>query len=477
MYQIIIGGNTLTFKDAGKLQEAINQAELDGLSVEIPEGGMEVDSNQVTQAESNQAPDSAFGQIMGGVSPENFTQDPVESADAVSETIAQEDMALDSEDTSLEFPEYNENLLNKSLIIKGQSYNANDIVDSVKNGDVQLSGRLGSAIYKFKGGQNTGKLRDNVSDDLIFSAYASSFPGSKVVEGVVGGKLDEVVLSSAVQPSPEGGANPFGDTETLAKNLEYKTWDEQKDFYKLYSEKDPNMSIKFDTYGVQKFESQGRSKTATITYIDPSSGKTSFVKVNEGDDVSVAAAKIMDFSNQNLSYEAAIDLAAPVKKKKKKIQTIESDFAKIGQNVINSNLTRFKDPENIFKDFDQVELQEGIDTSFDISPWSNIVSGRTLAELNENIDFNGAVTDKIIDAFKAQYPGKDLPSDTFIKAYVKAGIANKVAIEIQDNKKDVLAAKNYMLKTGEYVNFLDAAFKEDQAKMENTPMLPATTMM
>ena len=382
-------------------------------------------------------------------------------------------MALDSEDTSLEFPEYNENLLNKSLIIKGQSYNANDVVDSVKNGDVQLSGRLGSAIYKFKDGQNTGQLRDNVSDDLIFSAYASSFPGSKVVEGVVGGKLDEVVLSSAVQPSPEGGANPFGDTETLAKDLEYKTWDEQKDFYKLYSEKDPNMSIKFDAYGVQKSESQSRSKTATITYIDPSSGKTSSVKVNKKDDVSVAAAKIMDFSNKNLSYEAAIDLAAPVKKKKKKIQTIESDFAKIGQNIINSNLTRFKDPENIFKDFDQVELQEGTDTSFDISPWSNIVSGRTLTELNENIDFNGAVTDKIIDAFKAQYPGKDLPSDTFIKAYVKAGIANKVAIEIQDNKKDVLATKNYMLQNGEYVNFLDAAFKEDQAKMENTPMLPA----
>ena len=233
------------------------------------------------------------------------------------------------------------------------------------------------------------------------------------------------------------------------------------------------MSIKFDTYGVQKYESQERSKTATITYIDPSSGETSFVKVNEGDDVSVAAAKIMDFSNKNLSYEAAIDLATPVKKKKKKIQTIESDFAEIGQNIINSNLTRFKDPENIFKDFDQVELQEGTDNSFDISPWSNIVSGRTLTELNENIDFNGAVTDKIIDAFKAQYPGKDLPSDTFIKAYVKAGIANKIAIEIQDNKKDVLATKNYMLETGEYLNFLDAAFKEDQEKMEGTPMLPA----
>ena len=31
-----------------------------------------------------------------------------------------------------------------------------------------------------------------------------------------------------------------------------------------------------------------------------------------------------------------------------------------------------------------------------------------------------------------------------------------------------------MLATGEYVNFLDAAFKEDQKKMEGTPMLPAS---
>ena len=476
MYQIIIGGNTLTFKDQVKMQEAINQAELDGLSVEIPEGGIEVNPNQVTQTESNQAPDSAFSQIMGGASPENFTQDPVESADAVSETVAQEDMALDSEDTSLEFPEYNENLLNKSLIIKGQSYNANDVIDSVKNGDVRLSGRVGSAIYKFKNGKNTGQLRDNVSDDLIFNAYASAFPGSKVVEGVVGGQLNEVVLSSAVQPSPEGGANPFGDTETLAKNLEYKTWDEQKDFYKLYSEKDPNMSIEWEVYGVQETPSKWRSKHANLIYTDPTSGKISSIKIKKEDDPSVAAAKIMDFSKKNLSYEAAMSLAAPIKKKKKKIQTIESDFAKIGQNIINSNLTRFKDPENIFKDFDQVELQEGTDTSFDISPWSNIVSGRTLTELNENIDFKGAVTDKIIDAFKEQYPEKDLPSDTFINAYVTASIANKIAIETQEEKKDVLATKNYMLANGEYVNFLDAAFKEDQEKMDERTLVASNAV-
>ncbi len=101
-YVYIIGEETVEFDTEQEMLEQVALAEEKGLYVEPisdPEDG--------DTAEVSKAPESAFSQVVSGEVPEvekDFTQDPVESADAVSETVAQENTELRQAGTSLDLP-------------------------------------------------------------------------------------------------------------------------------------------------------------------------------------------------------------------------------------------------------------------------------------------------------------------------------------------------------------------------------------
>jgi hypothetical protein len=159
-YKLIIGGKTVTFENAYDMAVAIDEAEKNNISVVVPDEGAEIVSNE--------APESEFGKIInqdaGSDIEEDFTTDPVESADAASTNAAQDDMGSSSENTFSASSQYDDKTNSKSVEIKGQSYAATDVIDSLRKGDIRLSGRIGTVIYKWKDGKNTGQIKDNIMD-------------------------------------------------------------------------------------------------------------------------------------------------------------------------------------------------------------------------------------------------------------------------------------------------------------------------
>ena len=92
MFKYIINGEEVTFNDIISRDAALAEASEKGHSVQA--------------VEISSAPESAFSQVISGKVPEvkeDFTQDPVESADAVSETVAQGNTVLPLEDGSSDF--------------------------------------------------------------------------------------------------------------------------------------------------------------------------------------------------------------------------------------------------------------------------------------------------------------------------------------------------------------------------------------
>jgi len=92
MFKYIINGEEVTFNDIISRDAALAEASEKGYTVQA--------------VEISSAPESAFSQVISGEVPEveeDFTQDPVESADAVSETVAQNDTVLPLGNGSLGF--------------------------------------------------------------------------------------------------------------------------------------------------------------------------------------------------------------------------------------------------------------------------------------------------------------------------------------------------------------------------------------
>ena len=81
MFRLIINGETITFESEAAMMQAAKEAQDKGLTVE--DARQEVEEQPEVE--------------------EDFTQDPVESADAVSETVAQDDTVLPLEDGSSDF--------------------------------------------------------------------------------------------------------------------------------------------------------------------------------------------------------------------------------------------------------------------------------------------------------------------------------------------------------------------------------------
>ena len=95
MFKYLINDQEVIFNSEEERLKGIAEAEANNYSIELLEE---------PEFETSDAPDSAFSQIMQGESPEDFTTDPAESADAVSETVAQKDTELLLDDGSTELP-------------------------------------------------------------------------------------------------------------------------------------------------------------------------------------------------------------------------------------------------------------------------------------------------------------------------------------------------------------------------------------
>ena len=98
MFKYLINDQEVTFNSEEERLKGIAEAEANDYSIELLEE---------PEFETNNAPESAFSQVISGKVPEaeeDFIQDPAKSADAVSETVAQDDTALPQAGTSLDLP-------------------------------------------------------------------------------------------------------------------------------------------------------------------------------------------------------------------------------------------------------------------------------------------------------------------------------------------------------------------------------------
>ena len=99
MFRLTINGETITFESEAEMMQAAKEAQDKGLSIEDAREEIEEQPENI-----GKAPESAFSQVISGEVPEDFITDPAESADAVSETAAQEDTELLLDDGSTELP-------------------------------------------------------------------------------------------------------------------------------------------------------------------------------------------------------------------------------------------------------------------------------------------------------------------------------------------------------------------------------------
>ena len=98
MFKYLINDQEVTFNSEEERLKGIAEAEANDYSIELLEE---------PEFKTSDAPESAFSQVISGEVPEveeDFIQDPAKSADAVSETVAQKDTELLSDDGSTELP-------------------------------------------------------------------------------------------------------------------------------------------------------------------------------------------------------------------------------------------------------------------------------------------------------------------------------------------------------------------------------------
>ena len=99
MWEYLINEKSVTFKNEAERAKGISEAEELGYSIEL------VSEPEETQEKKQEEKDPILASIEANAPKENFTQDPVKSADAASETAAQVGMELPPEDTSSDLPE------------------------------------------------------------------------------------------------------------------------------------------------------------------------------------------------------------------------------------------------------------------------------------------------------------------------------------------------------------------------------------
>ena len=296
MFTYIINEERVTFNSLEEAIPALEKAESLGYKIEEVTG-------EKKKPKKKEEKDPILASIEANTPKENFTQDPVKSADAASETAAQVGMELPPEDTSLDLPIIDDDLVNKSVVIGDQSYDAAAVVSSIRNGDIKLSGNISSEIYQWSNGENKG-IKEGVTNETLLNAYVGKFPNARIEDGFGGGSLDEVVLSTDVTEGQEG-QSIIQDIESYGESLEGTDWDEQKNLFENIFSVDPNITIEYDKKGVQQTQSKNRSKNAVLTYTNPDTQEKSSVRINENTPGKETAKILSDFGDKYMSYNAA----------------------------------------------------------------------------------------------------------------------------------------------------------------------------
>jgi len=134
MWKYLINGQEVSFssdQDSERLS-AIAAAESKNHSIEL--------ISRPKKEEVSEAPESAFSQVISGEVPkveEDFIQDPAKSADAVSETVAQDNTDSQQESTFSDSPSSDKNTTGKTVKIGKQSYPAIDIIEKYVAGSLR----------------------------------------------------------------------------------------------------------------------------------------------------------------------------------------------------------------------------------------------------------------------------------------------------------------------------------------------------
>ncbi|GAF88063.1 unnamed protein product, partial [marine sediment metagenome] len=143
MFRLIINGETITFESEAEMMQAAREAQDKGLSIEDAREEIEEQPEDISKA-----PESAFSQVMSGKVPEveeDFIQDPAKSADAVSETVAQEDTELLLDDGSTELPSGEDYSIDGKPVTKKEY----EIYDAEVKADKPLELTLNKEDYEF----------------------------------------------------------------------------------------------------------------------------------------------------------------------------------------------------------------------------------------------------------------------------------------------------------------------------------------
>ena len=102
MFKYLINGELVTFSSQEERESGLNDATANGYSIERV--GLDYEGKK-EEPKKKEEKDPILASIEANAPKEDFTQDPVKSADAASETVAQVGMELPPEDTSSDLPE------------------------------------------------------------------------------------------------------------------------------------------------------------------------------------------------------------------------------------------------------------------------------------------------------------------------------------------------------------------------------------
>ena len=404
MFKLQIGEQTFEFNSQKEKDDAARTALLSGkVVIDIPS---EAQGPQ-TEIESKESVTDEQGFSA------NFQQ-AAPSADVELENVAQEDTVLSPEDTSSGLPTKKEDkLANKSVKINNDYYAADVVIESIRKGDIKIPGRISTSLYNFQNGNNIG-VKDNITDETLLDAYMANFKNAKLVDALPGGQLDEVVLSSNVIPSEEGGTNPFGTQQELAEELAFLDWKQQRARMEEIAANNDKISIKsINERASSKGLSTGIPKYVKLTYDnDPSTT----IKIYESTKNNKKAKDLIDFSNKYVDYDQAVDIAST--KIDRSPDSSTGKFNNIVTNIIDS------EKEDGTPD---INLDTTILPSFITDP--EYLRGRSLTEMYDNPKFVDLMVDKAKEEYISKYPEAELPADQAMKATVQLAVSTKIAEE------------------------------------------------
>ena len=260
MFKYLINDQEVTFNSEEERLKGIAEAEANGYSIELLEE---------PEFETSDAPESAFSQIMQGESPEDFITDPAESADAVSETVAQVGMESPPEDTSSDLPEETYSI--EGIDVTKQEYeDYQALVNSRK--DDEITELLGGTPVNDK--PVYGRvLNENGEIDFIEEPYEDQMRNYKNTY------LDAITGSgdfAYLQDKPLAERKYLADKLVPKPTLVKKQYNQQTDKYELVPTADATAMVKaalpsnFSSYNTpEQFDKATDVAIAKVMQEDP----------------------------------------------------------------------------------------------------------------------------------------------------------------------------------------------------------------